>query len=144
TGTGRTVDQAQPAGTPAGVIVQSTAWVAFAPDGKTLATIDDCGSFYSPTACAEVRLWRAATGRQVGKPLIIRVNYYCAEFTRDGTLLVAGSGSEDGFGPIQVWDVTAGKQAGRPLAAGFGPVTWSALSPDGKTLALGADGGAAQ
>jgi WD40 repeat protein len=115
--------------------------VAFASDGKTLAIVSDDGA---------VRLWDLATRRPVGKTLSVARGGAAggaggtglAAFTPDGTM--AAINNPSGYGPVQLWDVANGKQAARSFASHFGPINWLALSPDGKTLAIGAASGVAQ
>ena len=103
--------------------------MAFSPDGNTLVT----GS-YDGT----VRLWDAATHRQIGAPLAThddKIN--SVAFSPDGKLVA--SGADDGM--VRLWDVATHRQIGAPLTSHSGVVYSVAFSPDGKTLATGsADG----
>lgn len=53
---------------------------AFSPDGKTLMT----GSF------ATMRFWEAATGKQLGPPLLHQGRVYAASFSPDGKSALTG------------------------------------------------------
>jgi RNA polymerase sigma factor (sigma-70 family) len=105
--------------------------LAFAPDGKTLATVgvgDD-----------NIRLWDAPTGQELrrfrghsGSPDLLA-------FSPDGIQLVSG-GSHVSGNPFNntmcVWDVDSGKEEHQFAVYG---ATVAALSPDGKTIASGGD-----
>lgn len=99
---------------------------AVAPDGRTLATLDN----------GAIRLWSLATGRSIGTIKGVLAGFPGAgvrplTFSPDGRLL-AFSGMN---GPIPVWEVATGREVGPvgPLAQFGGSV---AFSPDGRTLAL--------
>ena len=96
--------------------------VAFAPDGKTVATAGKDGS---------IRLWDGGTGVERKKLIGHNEEVDCVEFSRDGKSL--HSGGVDGT--IRVWDVGTGE--GRILVGELGAVIAMASSPDGKTLAVG-------
>ncbi len=118
--------------------------MAFLPDGKTLLTLGG-----DPVA---VRLWDVESAKQRGSfPVATKSD---AKRPRAGP-------AEDPVVPVRLWDVTTGK-AGHALSeplhvpavpdeAGFGTIEsgrlygpfyttrWAALSPNGKTLAIGRD-----
>jgi WD40 repeat protein len=113
--------------------------VAFAPDGKTLATGGLDGA---------VKLWDAVTGKAED---VIPANQdvaTCVAFSPDGNTLAIAAGrpgeparhgviSVINASPpsnIQLWDVAARKQ--RDLLKFKATVLCVAFSPDGKTLAL--------
>ena len=126
--------------------------VAFSPDGKILAVGGE-----STTGLGAVWLWNAATGRQIGSvvtPAILNGGVTSVAFSPDGDTLVAGgftytsgygdSDSGESDGAIWLWNLASSPKAGRSLHTGGGPVTSVAISPDGTTLAVGADEGTAR
>jgi WD40 repeat protein len=108
--------------------------VAFTPDGDRLITLatDDSGGQLM------VQVWNMANRHQIGetRPLPSEDS---TQLTTDGTILSASD-----LGPVRMQDAVTGKPAGKPIAVHPGVVTWLALSPDGKTLAVGSPNGAAQ
>jgi RNA polymerase sigma factor (sigma-70 family) len=109
--------------------------MAYAPDGKTIATA---------AHDATVRLWDAADGKAVrvlgqgGERRFAGSTsrwLFCIAFTPDGKHLAAGEHVADlPAGKIHVWDTASGKEERRYLAHPGG-VAAVAFSPDGKTLA---------
>lgn len=99
--------------------------VAYAPDGKTLASANP----FEP-----IRLWDVAAGkvlRQFGEPH----GGMALAFSPDGKTLASACLS----GAVRLWDVATGKVV-RSLRGYQGWVNGLAFSPDGKALALaGAD-----
>ena len=81
------------------------AGVAFSPNGKLLASAATDG---------HVRLWKPATGRQVGKPLPADggqgIGTAGVAFSPDGKLLA--SAGNDGF--IRLWNPATGSLVGKP------------------------------
>jgi WD40 repeat protein len=97
--------------------------LAFTPDGKVLAMA---------TGGGQLCIWELASGQ-----LVRVVSNFGTQlaFSPDGSLL-AGLTS----GRIRLWDV-AGDKEGPPVAMDGSPLC-VAFAPDGRTLALGMDGGA--
>ena len=114
---------------------QAPSAVAFSPDSKLLATIDDGG---------ELRLWDVtdpAHPRPAGQPLpgsTAPVN--SVAFSPGGRTLAAGGGhGPDSKGTLRLWDVTDPahpRPASQPLP-GSTVLTAVAFSPGGHTLAAG-------
>jgi WD40 repeat protein len=96
--------------------------LAFAPDGKLLASSSDEGT---------ITLWDVATGKK--GDTLKRAGAASLAFSPDGKTLAAG-----GWPDIQLWDVTTGKVKAT-LKGHTAFVRCVAFSPDGKTLASGAD-----
>jgi WD40 repeat protein len=106
----------------------SVGGMAFSPDGKTLATVNN--SEFS------VRLWDVAT-RKVTKTIKSGgQGLYAVAFSPDGRTIATGG---HGDNTARLWDVATGKNT-RILSGGKadGDYIYSmAFSPDGKTLATG-------
>jgi WD40 repeat protein/tRNA A-37 threonylcarbamoyl transferase component Bud32 len=97
--------------------------VAFAPDGKTVATGSD-----DTFLC----LWDTATGRQTARlsghgRAVVVVN-----FTPSGKFVIGGGGD----GVLRIWDVATGKEQPE-LALANANLRRALISPDGKTVAVG-------
>jgi WD40 repeat protein len=115
-------------------------YLAYSPDGKTLASAGDGGV---------VRLWNGKTGESVGQPLVVQPpNIQNLAFSSKGTLAVTG-----GWGGLSLWDATTGKNILPPIQAypeewkdsggssGSNGVRGLAFSPDGGIVATGAQDG---
>jgi WD40 repeat protein len=111
---------------PVGPSVQA---VAYAPDGRLVASGDDGGT---------VRLWDSGTGQPTGDPLTgHEAPVRAVAFSPDGQRLV--SASDDGS--VRLWDTGTGQVVGGPLTGHENAVHAVAFSPDGQRLASGgADG----
>ena len=75
---------------------------AFSPDGTRVVTASD-----DKTA----RVWDAATGQPVTRPLAASGPRVSATFSPDGTRVVTASGDNT----ARVWDVATGQPVTRPL-----------------------------
>ncbi len=101
--------------------------VAFSPDGRLLAS----GGWDN-----KVRLWGAATGKEVRVLTGHAKAVFTVAFRPDGKVLA--SGSDDGT--IRLWDVATGKVV-RTLERHAAGVTRAAFAPDGRSLvSCGYDG----
>lgn len=99
--------------------------VAFSPDGSRIVS----GSWDKT-----IRLWDAATGQQIGKPLIGHRDYVTSvAFSPDGTCLVSGSDDKS----IRIWDTLTGEQIGEALLAHTSRVWSVVFSPDCQKLVSG-------
>jgi WD40 repeat protein len=102
--------------------------VAFAPDGKTMAT--GTGA-HSLTGLHEglVRLWDRSTGKQLRLLAVSGPAITSLAFSPDGKLLTAASWDTR----LQVWEVATGQE--RYCLEHPAGITSIAFAPDGKTLA---------
>ncbi|WP_083507209.1 TIR domain-containing protein [Frankia sp. ACN1ag] len=107
--------------------------VAFAPDGRTLATA---------SRDEMVRLWDVADpsqARALGDPLFGHTDWVSSvAFAPDGRTLASASQDET----VRLWDVadpTRPRSLGKPLFGHSGGVWSVAFAPDGRTLASASD-----
>jgi len=97
--------------------------VAFAPDGKILASGGEDGA---------IALWDSQTGRLLRNIKAHQHGIKTIAFSPDGQTLASGSGDNT----IKLWDVRTGKLQ-QTLTGHSGWVFAVAFSPDGRTLASG-------
>ncbi len=113
----------------------ATRWlhaVAFAPDGKTLATGDHNPGWNVST----VRIWSVADGSQLKMLQGHTDGVVCVAYSPDGKTLASASAD----GSIRLWDPDKGTER-HTLNGSDGAVRWVAWRHDGKMLAsTGADG----
>jgi WD40 repeat protein len=100
---------------------------AFRPDGTTVATASLDGT---------VRLWNAATGEPLGRPLRGHTaGVRAVAFSPDGRTLASGSDDKT----VRLWNVETGEQRGSPLQGHTKAVTDLAFSAVGGTVASGSE-----
>jgi WD40 repeat protein/serine/threonine protein kinase len=102
-------------------------FLAFSPDGKTLAVVID----------KTVKLFEVASGREAGL-IITQDSAYAIAFMPDGKFLVAG-----GWSSLKLWDVASGQEV-QNLGERLPGVNKLALARDGTRLAAGTTTGAIQ
>jgi WD40 repeat protein len=96
-------------------------YVAFSPDGKTMATAS-----FDDTA----KLWEFATGKELQTLKGHTAPVYCVAFSPDGKTVATASQDKT----IRLWNPADGKMI-RELKGHTDTVDFVAWSPDGKTLA---------
>ena len=100
--------------------------VAFAPDGRTLA---------SGSADKTVKLWDVASGRVKRTLQGHGGGVLSVAFAPDGRTLASGRGNRDGSesGEMKLWDVASGQE--KSTLRGHGSCIWSVVfAADGRTL----------
>jgi WD40 repeat protein len=111
--------------------------LAFSPDGRLLAT----GGYWKDK---QVKIREVNSGKELSAPPGHSGVVAALAFSPDGTLLASAGSNESrqgNPGELKVWDVDRGTQAASLWDLPAFPHSRSALafSPDGKTLAAGAD-----
>ena len=99
-------------------------YVAFSPDGNTLASVGSTSSV--------VRLWDGRTGELLGRPETFADGVSSMAFSPDGSTLVWAEGSR-----ILAWDARTGVLRFPEFGRLSSSITSIAFSPDGATLASG-------
>jgi hypothetical protein len=100
---------------------------AFSPDGARIVTASK-----DKTA----RIWDAATGQPIGKPLKGHLGaVLSAAYSLDGRRIVTASWDKT----ARIWDAATGEQIGPPLKGHRGSVSSAAFSPDGKHIVTASD-----
>ncbi|GAA3799864.1 hypothetical protein GCM10022226_19210 [Sphaerisporangium flaviroseum] len=112
----------RPTGPPLAGPNGSIGWVAFSPDGTTLATAGRAKALL---------LWDLAGRRQIGPLSGLGDWPWAMAFNHDGTL-VAGAAR----GTVRLWRTATRTQIGAPLAATRTSILDLAFSPSGTTLAV--------
>jgi WD40 repeat protein len=116
--------------------------IAFAPDGKTIATADArTDSTSALVGSCSVRLWDMATGKELHELRGHQNEVHALALSPDGTMLASGG---EGFKNqvIRIWDVASGKllhelpQGGETLAFSTDGRTLAAASQQGRTIRL--------
>jgi WD40 repeat protein len=100
--------------------------LAWAPDGKILASASDDGF---------LQLWDSAADRELAILARDRADVTCLAFSPDGKTLALNHGRQ-----VELWDVAA-RQLKQTLAGHQGVVGCLAFSPDGTILASGSEDG---
>jgi WD40 repeat protein len=109
--------------------LEKTYRLAFAPDGKVLATGTEGGA---------IRLWDLDRRAPLGKPMEQKTSVRALAFAPNGKRLY--SGGQDG--KVHVWDVSTGKELSS-FARGESPINVLVAFPGGKQLAAGDEQGTA-
>lgn len=98
---------------------------AFSPDGGRVVTAS-----LDRTA----RIWSSADGQPIGSALRHTQPVYHACFSPDGERIAVGTGEEQKFGELHLWDARAGRELA-PMVYLKDLATWTAFSPDGLRVA---------
>ena len=93
-------------------------------DGKTIQTF--------PVAGAAAWMWDAASGKQVGLPLLHRGRVLAVAFSPDGKSVLTASAD----GSARLWDATTLQSKGKSLQH-QNSILCVAFSPDGKAVVTG-------
>jgi WD40 repeat protein len=101
--------------------------LAFAPDGKALATSGHDGGVF---------VWDAASGKQRGKIAVPGQVVCSLVFSPDGKRLAGGTMAPE----VRVWEVATGAEVLRVKGRGSS-LTWVGFSPDGGALMAADDAG---
>jgi WD40 repeat protein len=103
---------------------------AFSPDGAKVVTASDDRT---------VRLWEAASGKQLAVLHGHEDQVWWAAFSPDGAKVVTASFDRS----ARLWDAASGQQLA-VLQGHEGPVLWAVFSPDGAKLVTGSSDGTAR
>lgn len=92
----------------------------FSPDGQRVVTVG-----YN-----DARLWDAATGKAIGKPMKHEGTVNSAQFSPDGQRVVTTSWEK---AEARLWDATSGKPIGQPMRHAY-LLNSAQFSPDGQRV----------
>jgi WD40 repeat protein/predicted Zn-dependent protease len=110
---------------------------AFSADGKRLVTV--CQKGQGDAATADVQLWEAATGKQIGEGVELLTAVSDVRFSPDGKYgLTVGADRT-----VRVWDAATLKPVGKAIDHKE-PVTHAVFSPDGQQLLTATQDGTAR
>src|SRR5262249_7955776 len=110
--------------------------VGFSPDGRELVSASFDGT---------VRIWDRATGKELRRLKESLVEPQFVAFTHDGRQVITTQGghrARDEF-PVRLWDAKTGEPVRKLAEKGPRSAAAAALSPDGRRLAWGDQGGVA-
>ena len=107
--------------------------VRYSPDGRVIAA--------GPVETNHVTLWATATGRVIGRPIIVRPpgtgGAQRISFSPDSKRIAVPGAP----GTVGIWDVATGRRVGAPLAIGDDDVSAAIFADDGRTLIASDEGG---
>src|SRR5207302_5362242 len=101
--------------------------VAYAPDGKLLASGDEDG---------RVKLWEPSTGQELASLCGPRGGVNAVAFSPDGVILASAGGELNRPGAVTLWSVASGQEL-VTLKGHHNEVMAMAFAPDGMTIATG-------
>jgi WD40 repeat protein len=122
--TDKTIKLWDVAADPNPLLRMGVAFVAYSPDGRTMATAQG----------KEVKLWDTATWNMVGTLTGHTAEIKSLAYSADGKILASGSGDKT----ATLWDAATGLER-FTLKGHTGKVLGVALSPDGRLLATGSE-----
>ena len=107
--------------------------VRYSPDGSVIAA--------GPVETNHVTLWATATGRVIGRPIIVKPRgsggAQRISFSPDSKRIAVPGAP----GTVGIWDVATGRRVGEPLAIGDDDVSAAIFADDGRTLIASDEGG---
>ena len=101
----------------------------FSPDGQRVVTASRDNT---------ARLWDAASGKPIGKPMKHEDTVWSAQFSPDGQRVVTASHDKT----VRLWDAGSGKPIGEPMKHEYG-VNSAQFSPDGQRVVTASEDGTA-
>jgi WD40 repeat protein len=104
---------------------------AFTPDGKTIISADNTWTADRKNVNASLKIWDAASGRQLRSLSVPGMRADCFALSPDGRLAALGGAADEGN--VRIWDVQRHKEIAR-LRGHERPVQALTFSPDGRNL----------